>query len=71
MKKIKLGRYSIERLSMVSWWQINLLPAIEISYDQSGIYIVVSFLFFEAYVAVIDKVREQEWIDKYFKEEEE
>lgn len=56
---------------MVSWWQINLLPAIEISYDQSGIYIVVSFLFFEAYVAVIDKVREQEWIDKYFKEEEE
>jgi hypothetical protein len=71
MKKSKLGRYSIERYAMVSWWQLNVLPALEISYDKSGIYVVVSFLFFEAYIAVIDEVREQEWIDKYFKEEEE
>lgn len=69
MKKLKLGRYSIERYATVSWWQINVLPALEISYDKSGVYVVVSFLFFEAYIAVIDEVREKEWIEKYFKEE--
>jgi len=70
MKKSKLGRYSLELYSSVSWWQINVLPALEISYDHSGVYIVVSFLFFEAYVSFVDEVKEQEWINKYFKEEE-
>jgi len=65
---MKLGKYAFEAYASTTWWKIALLPSLEVSYDMSGIYLNLSFLFFEAYLSVVDEVKEKEWTNKYFEE---
>lgn len=65
---MKLGKYAFEAYATTNWWKIALLPSVEVSYDSAGVYINLSFLFFEAYLSVVDEVKEDEWTKKYFEE---
>lgn len=65
MFKKKISAYCVEYYAGASWWQLQLLPSIEVSYDNEGVYVKFKFLAYYVIVSVYNIKKQQQWEDKF------
>jgi hypothetical protein len=60
----KIGKYRITTSAYILKWSWNLLPAIEVAFDEVGVYLSFEFLCFHSNLEIEDETKEQEWNER-------
>ena len=63
--KAEYKNYSIEAKAYVTDWKWNLLPAIEVSWDNVYVCVQFSFLCFNTFIDVTNETKLSEWSAKF------
>jgi hypothetical protein len=65
MFRRKINKHCLEVYAGASWWSIHLLPSIEVSRDNEGVYVSINFIAYFIAVSIYDIEKQKKWEDKF------
>lgn len=66
----KIGNYNITLNGFIFYWSWHLLPALSVSFDEVGVYIVFNFLCFDLNIDIENINKAAEWEERFSKKME-
>lgn len=65
MFRRKINKHCLEVYAGAGWWSIHLLPSVEVSRDNEGVYVSIKFIAYFIAVSIYNIEKQRKWEDKF------